>query len=106
MGANPERAARWHATSTCPSSPPPFPNIPHLSSCPPPLARISRPLIDAGVSVGHNLSMAMCGGTAPLLATALMSGSGSDAAPAGMLAAAALVSAGGVALGRWLFGMT
>ena len=53
-----------------------------------------------GLSLGHNLSMALCGGTAPLLATALMERTGSSMAPAGMLVVAALFTLLGAAMAR------
>ena len=52
----------------------------------------------AGLSLGHNISMAAFGGTAPIIATALIKGTGSMMAPAGMLVVAGALSA----VGAWL----
>lgn len=57
-----------------------------------------------GLSLGHNLSMALCGGTAPLVATALMDRTGSSMAPAGMLVVAAGLTLLGSAMARTRFG--
>ncbi|KAJ9519982.1 hypothetical protein QJQ45_014714 [Haematococcus lacustris] len=53
-----------------------------------------------GVSVGHNLSMAAFGGTAPLMATGLLSATHDIASPAALMAAAACLSVAGLALMR------
>ncbi|KAJ9520048.1 hypothetical protein QJQ45_029983 [Haematococcus lacustris] len=53
-----------------------------------------------GVSVGHNLSMAAFGGTAPLMATGLLSATHDIASPAALMAAAACLSIAGLALMR------
>lgn len=58
-----------------------------------------------GVSVGHNVSMALCGGTTPLIATALMKSTGDVNAPAYMLIAAGLLTALGGIMARVLFGI-
>ncbi|GAX83004.1 hypothetical protein CEUSTIGMA_g10431.t1 [Chlamydomonas eustigma] len=57
-----------------------------------------------GLSVGHNMSMALLGGTAPLIATALITTTGSNTSPGVMLAAAgALTLFGSAGMSRWLF---
>ena len=58
------------------------------------------------LSLGHNLSMTLCGGTAPLIATALIKQTGSGMAPAVMLAISGALTLVGVAIGRTLFGMS
>ena len=57
-----------------------------------------------GLSLGHNLSMTLCGGVAPLVATALIQKTGSTMVPAVMLIVASLMSIGGMVLARHIFG--
>lgn len=55
-----------------------------------------------GLSIGHNLSMAAFGGTAPIMATGLLRGTGDIASPAALLIiAAAMTAAGALMLKRW-----
>ncbi|GFR43372.1 hypothetical protein Agub_g4444 [Astrephomene gubernaculifera] len=55
-----------------------------------------------GLSIGHNISMAAFGGTAPLAATALLRGTRDVASPAALLVVGAALSAGGaLLLRRW-----
>ncbi len=55
-----------------------------------------------GLSIGHNISMAVFGGTAPMMATALLQGTGDIASPAALLiVAAALTAVGALQLRRW-----
>ena len=51
-----------------------------------------------GVSVSHNISMALVGGTAPLIATALIKGTGEITAPGFMLMGAGILTLLGVIL--------
>lgn len=46
----------------------------------------------SGLSIGHNISMAIFGGSAPLLATELIQGTGNIASPAFLLIAASVLS--------------
>ncbi len=59
-----------------------------------------------GLSLSHNLSMALLGGTAPLVATALIKSTGSVMAPAGMLIVAAAMTVVGTAMAKYLFGLS
>lgn len=55
-----------------------------------------------GLSIGHNISMAVFGGTAPMMATALLQGTGDIASPAALLiVSAALTAVGALQLRRW-----
>lgn len=51
-----------------------------------------------GLSIGHNLSMALFGGTAPFIATAMIKGTHNTAAPAGLMIIGAAISLGGLYL--------
>lgn len=60
-----------------------------------------------GISVGHNLSMALFGGTAPMAATALLRVTHDDAAiPGVLLVLGAVLSSVGVVMARRLFHVT
>jgi MHS family proline/betaine transporter-like MFS transporter len=51
-----------------------------------------------GVSVAHNLSMALFGGTAPLMATAILHGTGDIASPSALMIIACALSICGALL--------
>ncbi len=56
-----------------------------------------------GLSIGHNISMAVFGGTAPIVATALMRHTSDLASPAAMMIVAAVLSIAGVWSARRYF---
>lgn len=63
---------------------------------------LSRRCRCTGLSIGHNISMAVFGGTAPMMATALLQGTGDIASPAALLiVSAALTAVGALQLRRW-----
>lgn len=54
------------------------------------------------LSIGHNISMAAFGGTAPMMATGLLQGTRDIASPSALLTiSAALTAAGALLLQRW-----